>query len=235
MRLKMNKILIFFYISFSISVAQKPITSEDIVNLKTVSQASFHSDGSKIVYIKSIPSAQDGDKVSSFKEIWVTKSNGKDQKKYTFSSSSIRSPQWTPKGDISYLSRNKDFDKNTQIYTIPIDGGEPSILTSHDQGIISYKWSPDGKWIAFTSKDAMSEKRRKEISEGYDMIVMGEEKLFTRLWIYSLKNNSIELLFKKDLNTYDFEWSPNSKQILFQATEKFGADANYLDLSLIHI
>ena len=62
MRLKMNKILIFFYISFSISIAQRPITSEDIVNLKTVSQASFHSDGSKIVYIKSIPSAKDGDK-----------------------------------------------------------------------------------------------------------------------------------------------------------------------------
>ena len=235
MRLKMNKILIFFYISFSISIAQRPITSEDIVNLKTVSQASFHSDGSKIVYIKSIPSAKDGDKVSSFKEIWVTKSNGKDKKKYTSSSSSIRSPQWTPKGDISYLSRNKDFDKNTQIYTIPIDGGEPSILTSHDQGIISYKWSPDGKWIAFTSKDAISEKRRKEIFEGYDMIVMGEEKLFTRLWIYSLNNNSIELLFKKDLNTYDFEWSPNSKQILFQATEKFGADANYLDRSIYQV
>ena len=49
MRLKMNKILIFFYISFSISIAQRPITSEDIVNLKTVSQASFDSDGSKIV------------------------------------------------------------------------------------------------------------------------------------------------------------------------------------------
>ena len=28
MRLKMNKILIFFYISFSISIAQRPITSE---------------------------------------------------------------------------------------------------------------------------------------------------------------------------------------------------------------
>ena len=171
MKLKINKILIFLYISFSISIAQRPITSEDIVNLKTVSQASFHTDGSKIVYIKSTPSAKDGDKVSSFKEIWVTKSNGKDQKKYTSSSSLIRSPQWTPNGDISYLFRNKDFDKNTQIYIIPIDGGEPSILTIHDQGIISYKWSPDGKWIAFTSKDAMSEKRRKDISYGYDMIV----------------------------------------------------------------
>jgi len=235
MGLKMNKILIFFYISFSISTAQRPITSKDIVNLKIVSQASFHSDGSKIVYIKSIPSFNDGDKVSSLKEIWVTKSNGKDQKKYTSSSSSIRSPQWTPKGNISYLARKKDYNKNTQIYTIPIDGGEPSILTTHDQGIISYKWSPDGKWIAFTSKDAISEKRKKEISDGYDMIVMGEEKLFTRLWIYSLKNNSIELLFKRNLNTYDFEWSPNSKQILFQATEKFGADANYLDRSIYQV
>ena len=84
MKLKINKILIFLYISFSISIAQRPITSEDIVNLKTVSQASFNSDGSKIVYIKSIPSVKDGDNVSSLKEIWVSTSNGKYQKNILF-------------------------------------------------------------------------------------------------------------------------------------------------------
>ena len=55
--------------------------------------------------------------------------------------------------------------------------------------------------------------------------------------INSLKalGNEDKLHYRKGLNTYDFEWSPNSKQILFQATEKFGADANYLDRSIYQV
>ena len=231
----MKKYLILSIMIISALFAERPITAEDIVNIKSISQAEFNSDGSLIVYAKLIPRGKNDKAGSSYREIWVSSVNGREQKRFTSAPTNNWSPQWTPTGDISFLSRKKDFDKNTQIYVIPIDGGEASLLTSHESGVVSYKWSPDGKWIAFTSRDLRGKKRKDEISEGYDMIVMGKEKLFTRLWIYNVNTGTTELMFKKDINSYDFEWTPNSKHVIFQGTDKFGSDANYLDRSIYQV
>ena len=55
----------------------------------------------------------------------------------------------------------KEHSKFTQIYTIPTDGGEAVPLTSHS-GVSSYSWSPNGRWIAFISKDKISIEEQKE-------------------------------------------------------------------------
>ena len=57
-------------------------------------------------------------------------------------------------------------------------------MTNHESGIGSYKWSPNGRWIAFISKDEESPATKKMKKDGYDMVVMGKEQLYNRLWIF---------------------------------------------------
>ena len=120
----------------------------------------------------------------------------------------------------------------TQIYTIPTDGGEAVPLTKHSSSVSSYAWSPNGRWIAFTSRDKITQEEQDRRKDGYDMIVMGKEQLYNRLWIYDLETKSHETIFRQDLNISNFVWSPDSKFIIFQASEKVNVDLEYLESSI---
>ena len=234
----MKKFLLFF-VSLSFVFADKPITAKDIINLEYVSQPVINIGGTRIAYVKIVPPPKNSKSRSSFREIWVTDVDGLNQRKFTSSPNNSWSPQWTPNGNLSFLSLRKTHNKSTQIYTIPTDGGEAFPMTNHENGIGSYKWSPNGRWIAFTSKDDESAEIKKKKKDGYDMIVMGEKQLYNRLWIYDVENKSYETIFRQDLNVSLFEWSEDSKFIVFQGAEKVNTDIEYLEssiyLSLIHI
>ena len=227
----MKKFLLLF-INLTIVFADKPITAKDIINLEYVSQPVINIGGTRIAYVKIVPPSNDSKSRSSYREIWVTDIDGTNQRKFTSSPNNSWSPQWTPNGNLSFLSTRKAYHKSTQVYTIPTDGGEATPLTDHSGGIGSYKWSPNGRWIAFTSRDRESIESQTMKKNGLDMIVMGENQLYNRLWIYDVESKTYETIFRQDLNVSLFEWSPDSKFIIFQAAEKVNTDLEYLESSI---
>ncbi len=215
--------------------ADRPITAEDIVNIRYIAQPVIDPSGNHVAYVKIIPRGADEKRGGSYREIWITKLDGSDQRQYTFSPVNSWSPQWTPNGHLSFLSRRKDHNPGTQIYILPFKGGEAKLLTDHKTGVGSYQWSPDGKWIAFTSRDQKSDDQKKAEKEGLDMIVMDQQHIYTRLWVYNVKAATYQKVFKQDLNVASFKWSSDSKTIVFQATDKTGADRDLLDRSIYRV
>ena len=219
----------------SIVWADRPITAEDIVNIRYIAQPVIDPSGNHVAYVKIVPRGADEKRGGSYREIWVTKLDGSDQRQYTFSPVNSWSPQWTPNGNLSFLSSRKDHNPGTQIYILPFKGGEAKLLTDHKTGVGSYQWSPDGKWIAFTSRDQKSDDQKKAEKEGLDMIVMDQQHIYTRLWVYNVKAATYQKVFKQDLNVASFKWSSDSKTIVFQATDKTGADRDLLDRSIYRV
>jgi len=215
--------------------ADRPITAEDIVNIRYIAQPVIDPSGNHVAYVKIVPRGADEKRGGSYREIWVTKLDGSDQRQYTFSPVNSWSPQWTPNGNLSFLSSRKDHNPGTQIYILPFKGGEAKLLTDHKTGVGSYQWSPDGKWIAFTSRDQKSDDQKKAEKEGLDMIVMDQQHIYTRLWVYNVKAATYQKVFKQDLNVASFKWSSDSKTIVFQATDKTGADRDLLDRSIYRV
>ena len=231
----MKRFITSILLFFSIIWADRPITAEDIVNMRYSAQPAMDANGTQIAYVKIIPRRADEKRGGSYREIWVMDSDGSNKRKFTSSPINSWSPQWTPNGNLSFLSRRKEHHSAIQVYVISNDGGEATILTNHKTGIGSYQWSPNGKWIAFLSKDEKSNEKKKLEKDGFDMIVMDQDHIYTRLWIYNVKTGAYQKVFKQNLNVASFTWTPDSKSIVFQGTDKTGSDRDLLERSIYRV
>lgn len=101
-----------------------------------------------------------------------------------------------------------------QLWLIPLHGGEAAPLTNIAGGVKSFKWSNDGKTIAFIRKDQDSKTERDEKKAKNDQVLVDRNFKFDRLWLYDLGQHQARLLTQADMNIDTFDWSPDGASIV---------------------
>ena len=125
--------------------ARHSISFDDMMQMHRVSAPQISPDGKWVAYAVSTP---DMDANRNASNIWVVPTSGGAAMQLT-QSGHDSSPVWSPDGKtLAFLSSR---DGNSQVYLLPMDGGEAEKLTKLSGGADIVKWSPDGKTIAFTS------------------------------------------------------------------------------------
>lgn len=110
---------------------------EDLIRIQTPSDPSFSPDGQHHCYVLSTPNTED-DRYDT--RIWV------DDEVYT-SGPGDSTPRWSPDGTrLAFL--RKDSDERSQVFVIPISGGEAKQLTEFELGVSAIEWKPDGTALA---------------------------------------------------------------------------------------
>src|SRR5262249_2885593 len=110
------------------------------------------------------------------------------------------------------------LDDSTQIYVIAPNGGEARELTRIETGVADLEWSPDGRTIAFLSKDAKSKARKDRDSTYGDVQVIGGDYQMTHLWLIDATGGEPRRLTEGDQFTIGaFSWSPDGARIAFSA------------------
>lgn len=101
-----------------------------------------------------------------------------------------------------------------QIWLISLHGGEATSVTAIPGGVKKFKWSKDGKQLAFvrTDQDTKEEAERKQRKE--DQIEVDANYKFDRLWVYDLAVRQARLVTKENMNIDDFDWAPDSSRFL---------------------
>ncbi len=224
--------LAFLFVFVVAGLAQESgatLTPEMLVQLEFVSGVTMAPDGEHIAYILNKPRALDEKPGPRWTELWVASVEGKLRR---FTSSAYRTasdPQWSPDGRrIAFRSKRFDSKEHTQVYVISLDGGEAVRLTDSESSVRLFRWSPDGKWIAYVAAEPKTKEEKEAEKKGRDWTEVDKHYKHLRLWLVDPATKEARRLIEKDVSVWSLEWSPDSRQLVVQASPTPKTDDSYM-------
>jgi len=201
--------------------AQAP-TIDQSLEMKSASAPRISPDGKWVAYEVSRTNWE----ANAFeRELWLADAGGGQRVQLTSGKGSSFDAKWSPDGKwIAFLSTRPvttpggKLEDSTQIYLIAPNGGEARELTRIETGVSELEWSPDGKTIAFLSKDAKSKARKDRDSTYGDIQVIGGDYQMSHLWLIDIAGGESRRLTEGDQFTIgSYAWSPDGSRIAFSA------------------
>ena len=208
----------------------RPVTIDDIMNLKAVAAATVSPDGSQVLYTvrhweadaSTSPGASN--RMESRTRIWRVSAAGGAARQITFGERGDTQPQWSPDGRyISFLSArgpgSGDDAPRPQIHLMRTDGGEAWKLTDVKEGVTSYAWAPDSRRVAFVTTDPRSAAQEADIRKRDDERVFEGDFRYSHIWTIHVDTKEAARLTEGTSWTVRGtpSWSPDGKRIVFAA------------------
>lgn len=220
-------------------LAQKNWTPEQCIKMKNISAVRVSPDGSKVAYTVREAVMTD-DRSEYINQVWMCNADGSNHIQLTKNDKGSSNPQWSPDG--KWIAFTSSRDNKTNLYLLPVGGGEAEKITDVKTGVGNYQWSHDGSMIAFTMNDAAGDKEEKNKKAKNDWYFMDEEIKQNRLFVLWLNEKDTagkrkqKQLTKENYNVNAFDWSPDGKNIVYSHGKSPEANDNvYSDVSLIEI
>jgi dipeptidyl aminopeptidase/acylaminoacyl peptidase len=125
----------------------RPMTIDDLLAVKSVSDPQISPDGESVVYVVS-ELDRATDKTNS--SVWIVPTAGGEPKRLTTAAGTNNHPRFSPdRKTISFVSSRGG---SSQVWLLPVDGGEARQLTKLPIDVSGPIWSPKGDKIAFTAE-----------------------------------------------------------------------------------
>ncbi len=121
----------------------------DVYELTGAADPRLSPDGARVAFVVG---AVD-EKANAYRAaIWLAAADGSEPpRRFTSGEKADADPRWSPDGaHLAFISNRAG--KASQLYVLPVAGGEPRKLTSLKEDVSQAVWSPDGASIAFVAR-----------------------------------------------------------------------------------
>ncbi len=210
-------------------MTKRRIKVEDLRRFRFVSDPQINPDGTMIAFVLS---AVDYGEDRYDRHIWMANTRTDALYQFTHGQGSDTNPRWSPDGSkLLFLSKDREPEKKTQLYMIPLRGGEATPVAETEEGIGTPKWAPNGRDILFTSK-VWTEKK----PEDTDVKVINRIRYKLnaagffegrRTHLFTVREGrKPRQLTEGEYDVEYAEWDPNGKEIAFITSMEPDADTS---------
>lgn len=195
----------------STSFAQ--LKPEQTLNRRPISEVRFSPDGERVAFTVSEPPKG----ASRSRHVWILETGTRESRRFTNSDKSEFAPRWSPDGHrLAFLS---DREEGTQIYLLPLDGGDAIRLTDGKNSVRAFEWSPDGKQIAFLASEPKGEAQEKKEKDKDDARVVDRDDKPARLWLIDVESKKVRQLTTGSWQIQEAKWTPQGDRLIVSATD----------------
>jgi len=190
-------------------------TIDELIELPQPLEAQISPDGAQVAYLVRKPDWTENEYIT---QIWLVSSQGGEARQLNFAKQASSGVRWSADGQWLVFISQRAGDENAQIYRMSPFGGEAERLTEIKSDVKALNWSPDGSAIAFTAVEPENETEKQRREQFGDYHVEDQDHQRAQLWLLNLADKKIcKLTGGDDLHVVDFDWSPDSQRIAFEA------------------
>jgi len=207
----------------------RPVTIDDLMTVRAVVDARIAPDGSRVAYVTSTPSLPKNEHEAA---LFVVSAIGGASSRIGPSVQIFNTPvpqprlRWSP--DSTAVAVMALVNGRPQVVAIPMDGSAPRPLTNALEGVFGFEWSPDGKQVAYLTRDPMPELEARQRQERSFVIRADAPDRPARLAVQDAEQSAERRLLTPVSHYVDaFSWSPDGREIAYSAAPKSGFTSPY--------
>ena len=134
--------------------AAAPLTIEKLLDIEQVRACDLSPDGRLAAYTVSVNRALDEPAGGAWSRLWVVATDGRSEPRpFVTGEVSVGDPSFSPDGRFLAFTMKRGQDAETQVWVIPVHGGEALPATVSPTGVGAYCWSADGASLFYVDTE----------------------------------------------------------------------------------
>ena len=189
--------------------AKRPMTALDMQQLRQIGAPTSSPDGRWLLYTLSTPDWANATRQSDLYLVSMARGVASTRQLTFTDARQETSPHWSPDGAFFVFASNRDAPSasasRNQLYLMRPDGGEARRITDAKEGVSTFEFSRDGRWLVYRSGKSDAEQL-------YALPVIG------------IDSAAPVQLTRQQAGVEQWKWAPDSRGIYFVAADTVFGD-----------